>query len=236
MITSQTHDLSDVDFQNGEVILINKPINWTSFNVVDKVRRLTKIKKVGHTGTLDPKATGLLILCTGAKTKTISSYQDLMKEYQGKIYFGKSTPTMDSESIDQAPDEKDIENLNKERIISAAKKFTGEIYQVPPPFSAIWVEGRRSYRLARKGREIRLKPRKVYIEVFDIVDFSSPLATFVVSCSKGTYIRKLVHDLGEEIGCGAFLYELKRTKIGLYKLEEAIELEDFAKLFESRIN
>lgn len=236
MITNQTHDLNDADFQNGEVILINKPINWTSFSVVDKVRRLTKIKKVGHSGTLDPKATGLLILCTGAKTKMISSYQDLMKEYQGKIYFGKSTPTMDLESINQASDERDIGELNKEKIEFATKKFIGEIYQVPPPFSAIWIDGRRSYKLARKGKEINLKPRLVNVEIFDIIDFNSPLASFIISCSKGTYIRKLVHDLGEEIGCGAFLYELKRTKIGSYTLKDAIELEDFEKLFQNRIN
>lgn len=236
MITNKTTDISDIDFNQGAVILINKPIDWTSFKVVDKVRRLIRAKKVGHAGTLDPKATGLLILCTGKLTKSIDEFQNKIKEYRGKIYFGKTTPTMDLESIDEASEERDISNLNLEIIKEAAKSFVGEIEQVPPLFSAKWVNGKRAYELARKGKNINLRPKKVFVYKFEILNYNPPLAEFEIVCSKGTYVRSLANDLGQKLGCGAFLYQLERTKIGEFKLEDAIDLEQLKKLVQGRLN
>lgn len=236
MITKRTTDLRDFDFNQGVVILINKPMNWTSFKVVDKVKRLLKAKKVGHAGTLDPKATGLLILCTGKLTKSIDEFQNQIKEYRGKIYFGKSTPTMDMESFDQASEEKDISQLSIELIKEAANEFIGEITQIPPAYSAVWINGKRAYEFARKGKNIELKPRKVFIHKFEILSYNPPLAEFEIVCSKGTYIRSLAHDLGQKLGYGAFLYELERTRIGDFKLEDAIDLEQLKKLIQSRLN
>lgn len=236
MITKKTIDLKDIDFNEGAVILINKPIDWTSFKIVDRVKRILKIKKVGHAGTLDPKATGLLILCTGSMTKRIEEFQNQIKEYRGKIYFGKATPSMDSETLDSASEEKDISFLTLELIKEKAQKFVGEIEQIPPTYSAIWVNGKRSYELARKGKEIELKPRKVTIYKFEILNYNPPFAEFIVSCSKGTYIRSLVNDLGEELGCGAFLFSLERTKIGNFYLEDALNIEELKTLAKSNIN
>lgn len=236
MITKKTIDLKDIDFNQGAVILINKPIDWTSFKVVDKVKRILKIKKVGHAGTLDPKATGLLILCTGSMTKRIEEFQHQIKEYRGKIYFGKTTPSMDSETLDDASEDKDISSLTFELIREKAQKFVGEIEQIPPAYSAIWINGKRSYELARKGKEIELKLRKVTIYKFEILNYNPPFAEFIVSCSKGTYIRSLVSDLGDELGCGAFLFSLERTKIGNFDLEDALNIEELKTLAKSKIN
>ncbi len=236
MITNQTYDFNNIDFQKGEVILIDKPLDWTSFNVVDKIRKTIKVKKVGHTGTLDPKATGLLILCTGAKTKTISSYLDLTKEYTGKMFLGRTTPTMDSESIDEATEQMDTQNIDKELVEKIAQRFVGEIEQVPPSYSAIWVDGRRAYKLARKGREVKLEPRKIIIDKFKITDYEEPFVSFEISCSKGTYVRKIASDFGEKLGCGAFLFELRRTKIGQYDINDAINIDKFQDLFVNRVN
>jgi tRNA pseudouridine55 synthase len=236
MITNKTTNIQDIDFNQGAVILINKPIDWTSFYVVSKVKKLIKAKKVGHAGTLDPKATGLLILCTGKLTKSIEEFQNQIKEYRGKIYFGKSTPTMDLESIDKASEEKDISFLTLDLIRDAAKSFIGEIEQIPPRYSAVWINGKRAYELARKGRKIDLKPRKVFIYKFEITDYNPPFADFEVVCSKGTYIRSLANDLGEKLGCGAFLYQLERTRIGEFKLEDAIDIEQLEQLVKFRLN
>jgi len=236
MITNKTTNIQDIDFNQGAVILINKPIDWTSFNVVSKVKKLIKAKKVGHAGTLDPKATGLLILCTGKLTKSIEEFQNQIKEYRGKIYFGKSTPTMDLESIDKASEEKDISFLTLDLIRDAAKSFIGEIEQIPPKYSAVWINGKRAYELARKGRKIDLKPRKVFIHKFEITEYNPPFADFEVVCSRGTYIRSLANDLGEKLGCGAFLYQLERTRIGEFKLEDAIDIEQLEQLVKFRLN
>jgi tRNA pseudouridine55 synthase len=225
-----------MDFKKGVVILIDKPLGWTSFNVVDKIRKTVKVKKVGHAGTLDPKATGLMIICTGEKTKTISSYSDLSKEYIGKIFLGKTTPTMDTESLNEASEPKDVQHIDRRLVEQIAKKFVGEVEQTPPIYSAIWVKGKRAYKFARKGRNISLKPRKVFIDKFEVTEYNKPLISFIVACSKGTYIRKLAADLGEELGCGAFLYELRRTKIGSYNINDALNLEEFYDLFGSRAN
>lgn len=236
MITKKTIDLDGVNFNEGAVILINKPEGWTSFKVVDKVRRILKIKKVGHAGTLDPKATGLLILCTGKLTKNIEEFQNQIKEYRGKIYFGKTTPTMDMESIEQASEEKDISYLNIDLIREKAKEFIGEIEQVPPSYSAIWVDGKRAYELARKGKDFNLKPRKVQVFKFEILNFNPPIAEFEVVCSKGTYIRSLANDLGQKLGCGAFLYQLERTKIGNFSVDDALNISELQNLIQKSLN
>ncbi|MCX8056945.1 MAG: tRNA pseudouridine(55) synthase TruB [Ignavibacteria bacterium] len=236
IITKKTVDLNDIDFNEGAVILINKPIKWTSFRVVDRVRRILKVKKVGHAGTLDPQATGLLILCTGKLTKSLSEFQNQLKEYRGKIYFGKTTPSMDLETIEYATDELDISYLTLDLIRDGAKNFVGEIEQVPPAYSAVWVNGKRAYELARKGKPVDLKTKKVFVQKFEILDYNPPLADFVVVCSKGTYVRSLAADLGKFLGCGAFLYQLERTRIGNFSIEDAIEIDELKNLVQRSVN
>jgi tRNA pseudouridine55 synthase len=236
MITKKTIDLNDVNFNEGAVILINKPEGWTSFKVVDKVRKILKVKKIGHAGTLDPKASGLLILCTGKLTKFIEGFQNQVKVYRGKIQFGKTTPTLDMESINQASEEKDISYLTLDLIKEKAKEFVGVIKQIPPAYSAIWIDGKRAYELARKGKEVKLKPREVEIYKFEILDYVSPFAEFEVVCSKGTYIRSLANDLGQKLGCGAFLFQLERTKIGNFCVEDALDVEELKKLIQKSLN
>lgn len=236
MITNKTTDIVDIDFNEGAVILINKPLDWSSFKVVDKVKRIIRAKKVGHAGTLDPKATGLLILCTGKLTKAISEFQNQIKEYRGKIYFGKTTPSMDMETIELASEEKDISSLTFDLIREATKGFIGEIEQIPPIYSATWINGKRAYELARKGKSVNLKPKKVFVQKFEILNYNPPFADFFIECSKGTYVRSLVHDLGQKLGTGAFLYQLERTKIGKFSLEDAIGIEELRKLVKSRLN
>jgi len=230
IITKKTTDLRGFDFNEGVVILMNKPIDWTSYKVVDKIKKILKTKKVGHAGTLDPLATGLLILCTGKMTKKIHEFQNLLKEYRGKIYFGKKTPTMDRESFNDSNGTNDISYLSLELIRETAKKFVGEIEQIPPVHSAVWINGKRAYELARKGKEVNLKPRKAFIESFEIFNYEPPLADFVVICSKGTYARSLANDLGDSLGCGAFLYELERTAIGEFRIEDAITVNELIRL------
>ena len=229
MITKQTKDLQDLDYLSGQVLLIDKPVNWTSFNVVSRIRRLTKVKKVGHAGTLDPLATGLLIVCTGKKTKEISEYQAQRKKYIGIITLGKTSPSMDlaSEVIDTVlPD-----NLSEEKILSARNKFLGNIEQVPPMFSALKHKGKRLYRLAREGKEVERLSRQVEIFSFDITKIDLPDIHFEIACSKGTYIRVIADDFGKELGCGGILSLLRRTEIGEYKVDDAFNLEEFTSEF-----
>ncbi len=214
-------------FEQGKVLLINKPLHWTSFDAVKKIRHLVKTKKVGHAGTLDPLATGLLIICTGKFTKKINEYMAREKEYAGTITLGATTPTYDLES--QPENFKSIENVLKEQIGAAAKKFTGEIMQVPPAHSAIKVGGKRVYELARKGKEVKLEPRKIFIKEFEIQKLDLPVVYFRVVCSTGTYIRSLANDFGEALGCGAYLSSLCRTRIGEFKIEDAFTIEEFEK-------
>ena len=207
----------------GGTILINKDLNWTSFDVVAKLRNLTKIKKIGHAGTLDPLASGLLIVCLGKFTKKINEFQDLGKEYLAGVKFGATTKTDDSEA-----DEENIKEVNftKEDLEKSIGKYIGEIEQIPPMFSAKKVNGQRLYQLARKDIEIELKPSLVKIDKIDLVSFESPKAELLVSCSKGTYIRALARDLGKDLGTGGYLYKLIRTKIGDYSYEDAVRIED----------
>jgi tRNA pseudouridine55 synthase len=214
-------------FEEGQVLLINKPLYWTSFDAIRKIRNLVRIKKVGHAGTLDPLATGLLIICTGKFTKKINEYMAREKEYTGTFTLGATTPTYDLES--EPGNFKPIENISEESIKSKAGEFLGEIMQVPPAHSAIKLEGKRVYELARKGKEVKLEPRKVSIKDFEIKKIEIPVVHFRVVCSTGTYIRSLANDVGEAIGCGAYLSSLCRTRIGEFRLENALSLEEFEK-------
>ena len=214
-------------FAEGQVLLINKPLEWTSFDVVRKIRNFIGIKKVGHAGTLDPLASGLLIICTGKFTKKINEYMAQEKEYTGSFTLGATTPTYDLES--KPENFKSIDSLKSEVIKEATKKFIGEIMQIPPAHSAIKVKGKRGYELARKGKEVKLEPRKIQVKEFEITEIKLPDVNFRVVCSTGTYIRSLVNDFGEALGCGAYLSSLSRTRIGAYKLEDAMSIEEFIK-------
>ena len=214
-------------YEQGQVLLINKPLYWTSFDAVRKIRNLIKIKKVGHAGTLDPLATGLLIICTGKFTKKINEYMAQEKEYTGSFTLGASTPTYDLES--KPENFKPFENISDERIHETTKKFIGEIMQIPPAHSAIKIEGKRVYELARKGKEVKLEPRKIFIHEFQITKIELPVVHFKVVCSTGTYIRSLANDFGNELGCGGYLSSLCRTRIGNFKLEESLSIEEFEK-------
>lgn len=208
----------------GRVLLIDKPFEWTSFDVVNKLRRKLKIKKIGHAGTLDPLATGLLIICVGKMTKQIESFMGLEKEYTGTFIIGQTTPSYDLETPVSEP--QDISHITPEAVSAAFKSFTGKISQLPPAHSAIKIGGKRAYQFARKGKEIELKPREVEVREFEITGIQFPEIHFRVVCSKGTYIRSLARDVGEALGVGAYLLQLCRTRIGDYKLEDAQSIDD----------
>jgi tRNA pseudouridine55 synthase len=215
-------------FDTGQVLLIDKPLEWTSFDVVRKVRYLTKTKKVGHAGTLDPLATGLLIVCTGKYTKKINEYMAQEKEYTGSITLGASTPTYDLESEPQ--NFQPYEHITLEQLQQAAQLFTGAILQTPPIHSAIKKEGKRVYELARAGKEVKLDPRPVTISEFEITEVAMPVVYFRVVCSTGTYIRSLANDFGEKLGCGGYLSKLCRTRIGNFLLKDAYTIEGVEEL------
>jgi len=202
------------------VLLINKPLGWTSFDVVNKLRYKLKIKKIGHAGTLDPLATGLLIICTGKMTKRIDEFQAQEKEYSGKFVLGQTTPSLDLETEVSEP--LDISFVTLESIQSVPLKFMGTIQQVPPAHSAIRIKGKRAYELARKGKEPSLQAREVFIKEFEITHIELPSVRFRVVCSKGTYIRSLARDFGEALGTVAYLTDLCRTRIGEFKLADAL--------------
>lgn len=213
-------------FLDGQVILLNKPLHWTSFDAVKKVRILTGVSKVGHAGTLDPLATGLLIICTGSFTKRINTFMAQVKEYTGSFTLGATTPTYDLES---SPENfREYQQLTEAQIREATKTFTGEIFQTPPIHSAIKKDGKPAYLAARKGEDIQLDPRKITIEQFDIPRIELPIVDFRVICSTGTYIRTLASDFGAHLGTGAYLSKLCRTRIGDFSLEQSMEIDAFA--------
>jgi tRNA pseudouridine55 synthase len=227
-------DLDEFSFKEGEVLLLDKPLEWTSFDVVAKVRNIIRKKegkvKVGHAGTLDPLATGLLILCTGKKTKTIESYQAQQKEYTGEITLGATTPSFDGETeVDQTYD---IAHIDQSLIEETVAKFTGEIDQIPPMFSAVKVDGKRLYKHARKGQVVEIEPRKITIHEFEITNIDLPKLEFRVVCSKGTYIRSLARDFGKALNAGAYLSALRRTKIGDFDVDNAYIVDEFVALFD----
>jgi len=220
------------NFEEGKVLLINKPLRWTSFDAVQKIRHLIKVKKVGHAGTLDPLATGLLIICTGKFTKKINEYMAQEKEYIGTITLGATTPTYDLES--EPENFKPFENITEDEIKKAVGKLTGEILQVPPAHSAIKINGKRVYELARQGKEVKLEPRKIVIKEFEISNIvpgtpsgDLPIIHFRVVCSTGTYIRSLAYDVGNALGCGAYLSSLCRTRIGEFTISDAMSIQMF---------
>jgi tRNA pseudouridine55 synthase len=212
-------------FLDGKVILIDKPYNWTSFDAVKKIRILTGVSKVGHAGTLDPLATGLLIICTGSFTKKISLYMNMEKEYTGSMILGAITQTYDLES--KPENLVDITNLLNEKIYAATKNFIGEIEQTPPVHSAIKKDGKPAYLLARKGKEVKLEPRKINISSFEITNINLPEINFKVVCSTGTYIRSLANDFGKILQTGAYLSSLRRTRIGNFSVDDAQTPEKF---------
>lgn len=232
-------------FYTGEVLLIDKPLGWTSFQAVNKIKHGikhhpsfihegAKVKpKIGHAGTLDPLATGLLIICTGKKTKAINTFMDLTKEYTGTFFIGATTPCYDLEKeIDHTFS---TEQITNQLIFDTAKLFIGKQEQVPPIFSAIQINGQRAYTLARAGEEVELKPRQIEILEFEITDIQMPLVSFRIVCSKGTYIRSIARDFGLALNSGAHLTALRRTKIGEYDVKDAVSPEEFLKQFKVQL-
>lgn len=227
------------DFREGEVLLIRKPLKWTSFQVVNKLKYIiknqeskTKSKdnpklKIGHAGTLDPLATGLLIVCTGKQTKNIESYQAQEKEYTGTFYIGATTPCFDMEKEIDA--HFPTEHITDKLIYETTKKFIGTIEQTPPLFSAIKIDGKRAYDIARAGKTAEIKPKQITISEFEITCINLPEVDFRVVCSKGTYIRSLARDFGIALNSGAHLAALCRTRIGTYKLKDVMSIEEFEK-------
>jgi tRNA pseudouridine55 synthase len=212
-------------YLEGKVLLFDKPLEWTSFDVIRKVRNIIHVRKVGHAGTLDPLATGLLIVCTGKFTKKINEYMGMEKEYTGTFTLGAVTPTYDLES--EPADPKDISHLTSEMIHAATVPFTGAIMQVPPAHSAIKKDGKPVYLAARKGIDVVLEPRPVTIYSFQIEKIALPVVHFRVVCSTGTYIRSLANDFGVQLGVGAYMSSLRRTRIGDFKVEDAMSMEAF---------
>ena len=206
-------------------MLIDKPLDWTSFDVVRKIRSMIRIKKVGHAGTLDPLASGLLIVCTGKFTKKINEYMGMQKEYTGSFTLGATTPTYDLEStpVELRP----IDNITDGQIHAATHPFTGSIQQVPPKHSAIKKNGQPVYLMAREGIDFTLEPRTITIESFEITAIELPKVYFKVVCTTGTYIRSLAHDFGQHLGCGAYLSGLRRTRIGNFAVEDALTMEQW---------
>jgi tRNA pseudouridine55 synthase len=212
-------------FEEGRVLVIDKPLHWTSFDAVRKIRNTIRIKKVGHAGTLDPLATGLLIVCTGKFTKKINEYMSQEKEYTGAITLGATTPTYDLES--EPANLKSMDGITDEMFQRTTQQLTGEILQTPPVHSAIKQQGKRVYLLARQGKEVIMEPRKITIHKFEITSIEMPVIYFKVVCSTGTYIRSLANDFGQALGCGGYLSQLRRTRIGNFKVEDAMSVEAF---------
>ena len=226
-------EFSKEAFLEGRILLINKPLNWTSFQVVNKIRWLIKttfnIKKikVGHAGTLDPLADGLLIICTGKMTKKIDQFQKLNKIYTGKFFLGATTPSYDLETIINS--KKSIDHITEKLILKTTEDFKGKTIQTPPIYSAIKHKGKKLYEFARKGETVKIKEREIFISEFLITKKQLPELDFLVNCSKGTYIRSLANDFGKKLECGAYLSKLTRTAIGDHLLENSISIEDFEK-------
>lgn len=224
---------SNIDFKEGQVILIDKPLEWTSFDIVNKIRYTIRHKynykkiKVGHAGTLDPLATGLLIICTGKFTKQIETYQAQKKEYVTTLKLGATTPSFDRELDEDAQFE--YNHITRELFEESLTNFIGEIKQIPPIFSAKKVNGKKAYIAARNGEDIELKANTIVIDKIEVLDFNLPFVKIKVECGKGTYIRALARDIGKTLNSGAYLYDLRRTKIGDFNVENALEIKEFEK-------
>jgi tRNA pseudouridine55 synthase len=222
----------EFDFENGELLLIDKPLDWTSFDVVNKLKVALKKNfpklKIGHAGTLDPRATGLLIVCTGKKTKDIEAIQNTDKVYTGSFFLGATTECYDTERpVNQTFD---ISGITEQQIIDCAKTFIGSQEQTPPQHSAVKIDGKRAYKSARQGKEVRILPKQINIHQFEIKKIELPLIEFQVHCTKGTYIRSLANDFGKRLNNGAYLYTLRREKIGDYDVKDTWNLEELVKV------
>ncbi len=211
------------NWNKGAVILIDKPYGWTSYDVVNKIKKTFRIKKVGHAGTLDPMATGLLIVCTAKKTKEIDSYVALDKTYTGTIKFGETTPSYDAET--EVIERKPFHHITESMLHEAVTSLTGNVEQIPPMYSAVKKNGKPLYKLARKGVEIERKPRSVFIHEFNVTNIDLPYVSFRIQCSKGTYIRTIAYDLGSKLGAGGHLTELRRTAIGALTIDNAATID-----------
>lgn len=216
--------MSDISIEEGGFLLINKPREWTSFDVVKKLRNISRIKKIGHAGTLDPLATGLLIVCYGKYTKKIEGLQAQKKEYKGTFEIGKTTPSFDLETA--VDGEYPISHISEDFLEEKIDLFRGDIEQIPPQHSAVKVNGKRAYEHARKGEEVKLKIRNAHISRYDVDSSAFPTLSFEIECSKGTYIRSLARDLGRALESGAYMSSLTRTMIGEYSLSDAVDMAD----------
>jgi len=229
-------DIQDLNFEEGKILLIDKPLEWSSFDAVKKIRNTINKKfkklKVGHAGTLDPLATGLLIMCVGKMTKRINEFQDMEKEYTGEMVIGKTTPSFDLET--EVDCEKDISEVTPELVRETTSKFTGSIMQVPPIFSAVKVDGERLYMKARRGEEVKIEAKEITIHEFEITEINLPVIKFRVVCSKGTYIRSLVRDFGEALCTGAYMSALRRTRIGPFQVSNAYAVQEFIELLKTK--
>ncbi len=222
-----------IKYENGLMLLIDKPKDYSSAKIVNIVKKRLNVRKAGHSGTLDPNASGLMIICTDKMTKTLNNLLTCSKVYEGIMVLGKSTSSFDAET--EVVKEESIEHLNEKQIRDEAKNFEGEIEQLPPMYSAVKFKGKPLYKYARKNQEIERHPRNVFIKSFEINDIKLPEVSFRVECSKGTYIRSLVNDFGNKLGAGAYLKELRRLKIGEYDVKDSIKLDDFLSIY-PRIN
>jgi tRNA pseudouridine55 synthase len=225
MLTNKTTDFININFNEGEIILIDKPAGWSSFKVIREIRKVIGVRKVGHAGTLDPMATGLLIIAAGKKTKSIDNYQALQKTYTGTITLGKTSPSMDLET--EITDEKSFNHISEEDIHKVRNEFLGTIKQTPPMYSAIKYKGKSLYHFARKGKTVEREARGVNIYDFTIIKINFPDIYFKITCSKGTYIRVIANDFGERLGCGGLLSSLRREKIGDFSVEDALKVDEF---------
>jgi len=232
MLTNKTTDFTNINFNDGETILVDKPAGWSSFKVIREIRKVTGVRKVGHAGTLDPMATGLLIVATGKKTKTLDEYQALQKTYTGIITLGKTSPSMDAET--EIISEKPFSHISDTEIYKVRDEFLGAIKQVPPMYSAIKHKGKSLYHLARQGKIVEREAREIIIYDFLINKINLPDIYFSITCSKGTYIRVIANDFGEKLGCGGLLSSLRRTKIGDYSVEDAMIIDGFSKEFSQK--
>lgn len=216
------------DFEGGEILLVEKPKGWSSFDVVKKLRSLFRIKKIGHAGTLDPMASGLLIICTGRKTKEMEKFKSLEKEYEAVMEIGARTKSFDTET--EVGERHSLDGLTEADVRTLFGEFVGDIVQVPPMYSAVKVHGRRLYKYARKGKSIDPPRRRVKILEFEPTNIELPEVAFRLLCSKGTYVRTLVDDFGQRLGCGAYLKSLVRTRIGGYRLEDALSIKKYEEI------
>ena len=231
MITRETNNFINCNFIEGEIILANKPFGWSSFKVVYEIRKAIGAKKVGHAGTLDPKASGILILCTGKKTKEITKFQELEKTYTGTILLGKSSPSMDLET--EISEENSLEGITRDDVLKIRDQFLGTIEQVPPMYSAAKFQGKSLYKLARKGKVVDRIAKKITIYKFEITEFNKPEIHFKIVCSKGTYIRVIADEFGKKLGCGGLLSSLIRTNIGQYSVEDAVSVREFIEKYKA---